>query len=380
MADHPKLEIREVSGRRALKAFIKVPWRIYRDDPNWVPPLLSERKAALSEKHPFFRHAQWQPWIAYRDGEPVGRISAQIDRLHQERYQNATGFFGLIEAIDDADVFEALFETAEDWLRDRGMKNIVGPFNLGINQEVGVLVDGFDTPPLVMTTHSPRYYDAAIRNCGYEPAQDMLAYELDFFTYRSPTVMKELIARTRGQVTIRELDRQNMEADLEDMRQIFNDAWQANWNFVPFTKEEFAAVGKEMLMIVPHDFLQIAEIDGEPAGFIVLLPDINSAIADLNGRLFPFGWARLLWRLKVGFPQGTRIPLMGVKRKFQKTIYGPSMAFMLIESLMKPGISRGGRRVEMSWILESNKPTRNIIEQFGGRITKRYRMYEKALP
>ena len=379
MNGHPTIEIREVRGKRALKAFIKVPWRIYRDDPNWIPPLLSERRAALSSKHPFFKHAAWQAWIAYRNGEAVGRISAQIDDLHQQRYGNSTGFFGLIESIDDDEVFSALFRTAENWLRDRGIKHIVGPFNLGINQEVGVLVEGFETPPLVMTTHSRRYYDTAIRNCGYAPAQDMLAYQLDFFSYRSPTVMKELIARTREHVTIRELNRKNMEADLEDMRQIFNDAWQANWNFVPFTKEEFAAVGKELLMIVPHDFLQIAEIDGEPAGFIVLLPDINSAIADLNGRLFPIGWAKLIWRLKVRFPKGTRIPLMGVKQKYQKTLYGPSMALLLIESLMKPGIARGGRQVEMSWILESNKPTRNMIEQFGGKITKRYRMYERSL-
>ena len=373
------IEIREASGGKTFKTFLRVPWRIYRDDPNWVPPLLSERKAALSGKHPFFRHASWQPWVAYRDGEAVGRISAQIDDLHQERYQNNTGFFGLIEAIDDDRVFTALFQTAENWLRERGMQHIVGPFNLGINQEVGVLVEGFETPPRVMTSHSPRYYDASIRRCGYEPAQDMLAYELDFDSYRSPSAMLELIKRTSDHIRIRELDRKNMAADLEDMRKIFNDAWQANWNFVPFTKEEFVAIGKELLMVVPHDFLQIAEIDGEPAGFIVLLPDINIAIADLNGRLFPFGWAKLLWRLKVSFPQAARIPLMGVKKQYQNTIFGPAMAFMLIETLKFPGISRGGRRVEMSWILESNKPTRNIIEQFGGRMTKRYRMYDKAL-
>jgi hypothetical protein len=340
---------------------------------------MAERKAALSGKHPFFKHAVWQAWIAYRDGEPVGRISAQIDELHQQRYGNRTGFFGLIEAIDDEDVFTTLFRTAEDWLRDRGMRHIVGPFNLGINQEVGILVEGFETPPLVMTSHSAPYYDAGIRNCGYHPAQDMLAYQLDFDTYRSPSVMQELIARTSGHIRIRELDRKKMGADLEDMRNIFNDAWQDNWNFVPFTKEEFAAVGKELLMLVPHDFLQIAEIDGEPAGFIALLPDINSAITDLDGRLLPFGWARLIWRLKVRFPRATRIPLMGVRQKYQNTIFGPAAAFMLIESLMEPGITRGGRQVEMSWILESNKPIRNIIEQFGGQITKRYRMYDKAL-
>jgi len=373
------IKIRAVTDKKTLKTFIKVPWSIYQDDPSWIPPLLSERKEALSSKHPFFKHAKWKAWIACRNEKPVGRISAQIDQLHQERYQNGTGFFGLIEAPDDPAVFSALFGTAENWLRENGMQNAIGPFNLGINQELGILVEGFETPPRIMTTHSPRYYGAAIEACGYRPAQDMLAYELDINTYKSPASKDEVINRYQGRIKVRELDRKNKEVDFETMRDIFNDAWQENWNFVPFTREEFTAIGKELLMVVPHDFLQIAEIDGEPAGFIALLPDINEAVADLNGRLLPFGWAKLLWRLKVKFPKAARIPLMGVRKKHQNTIFGPAMAYMLIESVMWPGLARGGQRVEMSWILESNKPTRNIIEKFGGKLTKRYRMYEKVL-
>jgi hypothetical protein len=381
MNDHSKknIEIRPVSNKKELKAFIKIPWNIYRDDPNWVAPLLIERKESLSSKHPFFKHASWQPWIAYVDGKPVGRISAQVDQLHQERYQNKTGFFGLIESPDDPAVFSALFSAAEDWLKNKGMQTVVGPFNLGINQEVGILVEGFETPPRIMTTHSAPYYGASIENCGYSPAQDMLAYELDIGSYKSPASKNEVLDRYQDRVKVRELNRKNTEADFEIMRDVFNDAWQDNWNFVPFTQEEFNAIGKELLMVVPHDFLQIAEIDGEPAAFIALLPDINHAIADLNGRLLPFGWAKLLWRMKVKFPKTCRIPLMGVRKKYQNTIFGPTMAYMLIESVMGPGLKRGGERVEMSWILESNKPTRNIIEKFGGRITKRYRMYEKTL-
>jgi len=381
MSDHSKknIEVRAVTDKKALRAFLRIPWSIYQDDPNWIPPLLFERKEALSNKNPFFKHAQWQAWTAYQDGKPVGRITAQIDQLHQERYNNKSGFFGLIEAPDDPAVFSALFETAENWLRNKGMENIIGPFNLGINQELGILVEGFETPPRIMTTHSARYYGAAIESCGYAPAQDMLAYELDIGTYKSPQSKDEVINRNKDRVKVRELNRKNKEADFEIMRDIFNDAWQDNWNFVPFTREEFSAIGKELLMVVPHDFLQIAEIDGEPAAFIALLPDINSAIADLNGRLLPFGWAKVLWRLKVKFPKACRIPLMGVRKKYQKTIFGPTMAYMMIESVMTPGLSRGGERVEMSWILESNKPTRNIIEKFGGKLTKRYRMYEKSL-
>jgi len=374
-----QLEIREVTGKKALKTFIRVPWSIYKDDPNWIAPLLFERKEALSSKNPFFKHAVWRAWIAYQDGKPVGRISAQIDELHQQRYNNKTGFFGLIEAPDDFDIFSALFEAAENWLRKNGMQQIVGPFNLGINQEVGILVDGFNTPPRVMTSHSPRYYGAAIEACGYQPAQEMLAYELDIHSYTSPISMQDLISRNSDRVKVRQLDPKNKEADFDLMRDIFNDAWQDNWNFVPFTQEEFRTIGKELSMVVPADFMQIAEIDGEAAAFIVLLPDLNEVSADLNGRLLPFGWAKLLWRLKVRFPKACRIPLMGVRQKYQNTIFGPTMALMLIESVIVPGMSRKGETVEMSWILDSNKPTINIIEKFGGKITKRYRMYEKDL-
>jgi len=373
------IEIREVTGKKDLKTFIRIPWSIYKDDPNWIAPLLFERKEAFSNKNPFFKHAVWRAWVAYQDGVPVGRISAQIDDLHQQRYHNKTGFFGLIEAPDDAQVFSALFETAENWLREQGMLRISGPYNLGINQEIGILIEGFDTPPRVMTSHSRNYYGAAIEDCGYQPAQDLLAYELDIHSYTRPGSMQEVIERNADRVKVRPLDRKNKEADFENMRQIFNDAWQNNWGFVPFTREEFITVGKELLLVVPIDFIQIAEIDGEAAAFIVLLPDLNEAAADLKGRLFPFGWAKLLWRLKVRFPKACRIPLMGVLQKYQKTIFGPTMAYMLVESVIEPGMSRKGELVEMSWILESNKPTRNIIEKFGGKITKRYRMYEKTL-
>ena len=373
------IEIRQVSGKQALKTFIRIPWDIYSDDPNWVPPLIIERKEAFSPKHPYHRHADWCAWMAYRDGHPVGRISAQIDHLHQQRYDNKTGFFGLIEAPDDADVFKALFETAEDWLRDRGMRQVLGPFNLGINQEIGILVDGFETPPYVMMGHSPPYYDSAIENCGYRKSQDLLAYEMDNNTLTIPRVMQALIDRSAKRVNVRFLRHREKKAELEIMREIFNDAWEHNWNFVPFTREEFRAIGKELMMLLPRDFIQIAEIDGEAAAFCVLIPNVNEAIADLNGRLFPSGWAKLLWRLKVGFPKTARVALMGVRQRYQNTRFGPALAYMVIKASMDAGTGRGLERCEMSWVLEHNHGIRNIIESIGGEITKRYRMYEKDL-
>ena len=374
-----QVEIRRVTDSSDLKAFIEVPWSIYRDDPNWVPPLKFERKEAFSEKNPFFEHAHWQAWLAYLNGVPVGRISAQIDSLYLERHDPHTGFFGLIEALDVAEVFAALFSTAQTWLKEQGMTTALGPFNLGINQEVGCLVEGFDSPPNVMMGHARPYYGQQIEKLGYSKAQDMLAYEMDRESFAMPAIVQRLLKRLEKQIRVRTIDRRNTAADLETMRNIFNDAWSDNWGFVPFTSSEFAAVGKELLMIVPTDFIHIADLNGKPAAFIVLIPNLNEAIADLDGSLFPFAWARLLWRLKVRLPISGRIALMGVRQEFQHTRLGPTLAFSVMRALHGPIISRGLMRVEASWILEQNQGMRNIMEQVGGVVTKRYRMYKKTL-
>jgi len=374
-----QIQLREVKDKATLETFIRVPWSIYRDDPAWVPPLLMERREAFSSKNPFFQHAEWQAWVAYRDGQPVGRISAQIDHLYLESHDREGGFFGLIEAPDDQAVFAALFGAAENWLRIKGMKRALGPFNLGINQEMGLLIEGFDSPPYVMTGHALPYYGAAIEALGYAPAQDTLAYELLARNFGMPPSMRKLLQRQGHRIRARAFDKKNQESDLEAMRGIFNDAWSNNWSFVPFTEAEFKAVGKELLMLVPAEFIRIAEVDGKPAAFIVMLSNINEAIADLNGRLLPFGWAKLLWRLKVRCPKSARVVLMGVLKEFQFTRLGPALAFLTIEGLEIPAKKRGIERVEMSWILESNRGVRNIIEQVSGKVTKRYRVYSKDL-
>ena len=372
------IQIKAVTGNRMLDDFIRVPWTIYRNDPNWIAPLIIERRQAFSDSHPFFLHAAWQAWIAYRDGKPAGRISAQVDELHLQKSDQKTGFFGLVEATDE-EILAALFEVAENWLRERGMQQVTGPFNLNINQDLGILVEGFDTPPYVMTGHALPHYGQAIENCGYEPVQDMLAYELSSGTLTIPRVMQALIDRSGERISTRNLDRRNSAAELDTMRDIFNDAWRNNWNFVPFTHEEFRHVGTELLKVVPDDFIQIATIDGKDSAFIVMLPNINEAIADLDGRLLPFGWAKLLWRLKVKFPKSARVPLMGVRQKYQNTRFGPALAYMTIKGVVDAGTARGLEKLEMSWILEHNHGVRNIIESLGGEVTKRYRMYEKDL-
>lgn len=373
------IRIEAVSNARSLRRFIRVPWSIYRGDEAWIPPLLMERKMALSPKNPFFEHAEWQAWVALRGGRPIGRISAQVDQRHLDRYRDNSGFFGLIEAPDEPAVFEALFTVAEDWLRARSIRRALGPFNLGINQEIGILVDGFDTPPYVMMSHSRPYYDAAIQSCGYRPAMDCLAYEIDPRGFELAPKVQSLVRRVASRCRVRPLNRKRLADDIHAMRDIFNDAWANNWNFVDFSAAEFEAVAKELLGLVPDDFVQIAEVDDKAAGFIAMLPNINEAIADLNGRLLPLGWTKLLWRLKVRYPRTGRVPLMGVRQKFQGTRLGPAIALSLIQSLHQPSLRKGLERAELSWILEENQAVRNIIETVGGWVSKRYRMYEKDL-
>lgn len=372
------LRIVAVTDKAALKDFLDLPYRLYAGDASWVPPLRLERSQALSPKNPFFQHATWQGWVAYDGAAPVGRISAQIDRLYEERHGERVGYFGMLEARDDPAVFRALFASAEGWLRQHHAVSAVGPFNLGINQELGLLVDGFETPPYFMMPHGLRYYPGAVEADGYQPVQDLLAYLIrpDFAV---PPVMEALVRRLGSRIRLRKIDTGNKDAELEVLRDIFNDAWSENWGFVPFTREEFTSIGREMLLLIPDDFIQIAELDGTPAAFIVLLPNLNEAIADLGGRLLPFGWARLLWRLKVRFPKTGRVPLMGVRRAHHHTRYGPGLAFSVIDAVRHPAMREGMREVELSWILEDNLGMRNIIESIGGRVSKRYRMYQKTL-
>jgi len=377
-AHQADIVLEPVTDRRSLDAFVRVPWTIYRDDPAWVPPLLFERKEALAAKQPIFQHLEWRAWVARRDGRAVGRISAQIDRLHLELHRDATGFFGFLESIDDDAVFGALFGAAERWLRERGMQRSRGPFGLNINQEVGLLVEGFESPPYFMMTHARPYYGPAVERQGYAPAADMLAY-LIRADFTPPPVMATLYARLRREITIRPLEPRHRDRDLDILCDVFNDAWADNWGFVPFTQAEFRTIGREMLMIIPPDFIQIAEIKGEPVAFIVLLPNVNEVIADLDGRLLPFGWIKLLKRLKFSYPRSARIPLMGVRRRLHNTRYGPGLALSVVEALRAPGLRVGFEDVEMSWILDTNEAMKNIIATLGGRLSKRYRVFDKVL-
>jgi hypothetical protein len=337
-----------------------------------------ERREHLSPHNPYFEHAQFQSWIAYRNGNAVGRISAQIDRLHLDQCQEKEGFFGMIEAEDNSETFKALLDTAEDWLRDHGMRRILGPYNLSINQEPGLLVDGFDTPPCLMMGHAHPYYGARIEENGYQKAKDLFAYMIDA-NFSHSAAMQAIVKRAKKRVTIRSIRKSNFDENLKIIEDIFNDAWSENWGFIPFTEAEFKQLGKDFKMIVDFELIKIAEVDGAPAAFMVVLPNINEAIRDLNGRLLPFGWLKLLWRLKVRFPETARIPLMGVRKQYHDSLLGAALAFMVIQAAQPRAIKRGIKKVEMSWILEDNKGMHDIIESIGGVAYKRYRIYRKDL-
>ncbi len=372
------LQIIKVEGRRALNEFIRLPWSLYRADPMWVPPLLLERREHLSPKNPYFKHASYCSWLAYRDSRPVGRISAQMDRLYLDRYRNATGFFGMLEAEDNTGTFQALLGTAESWLRNQGMQRISGPFNLSVNQELGLLVDGFDTPPSLMMGHARPYYGSRLEENGYAKEKDLLAY-LSYMDFKPSAAMQTVTKRAKKGVRIRSIQKSNFSAELKIIKSIHDDAWSQNWGFVPFTAEEFEHLGKDLKILANEELVKIAEVNGEPAAFLVVLPNINEVIRDLNGRLLPFGWLKMLWRLKVKYPQSARVPLMGVRRRYQNKLLGAALAFMMIASIQEPALKLGIKEVELSWILEDNMGMRNIIESSGSRLYKTYRIYSKKL-
>jgi hypothetical protein len=373
-----QITVEPITAPAQLKAFLRVPHNIYADDPNWIAPLDFEQRQRFSPKNHFFAHARWKGWVAFQDGLAVGRITAQIDDLHLQQYDDGMGYFGMVEAVDDPAVFQALFDAAESWLKEQGMRQVRGPFNLHVNEEVGLLVEGFETPPFVLMGHGKPWYGSRVEAQGYEPVKDVLAYHIrpDF---EAPRVMTKLAARVSDKVTVRPLRRDQLEADTQIIVDIFNDAWAQNWGFVPMAMDDFLETVKTLTMIMPEQYVQIAEYEGEPVAFIVALPNINEAARDLRGKLLPFGWAKLLWRLKVRHPHSARIPLMGVRQEYQRSRLGPTLAFMVIDAVRKELHARGVTNVEMGWILEDNDGMRNIIETIGGVAYKRYRFFEKSL-
>lgn len=374
------IEIQLVTGRAQLMRFIRLPERLMAADPHYIPPLRSERVAALTPKgNPFFGHAEAAFWLAVRDGKDIGRISAQIDRLAPSDPAAPIGNFGMLAAVDEEAVFAALLATAESWLAARGIRRVQGPFNLSINEESGLLVEGFETPPMLMMPHDAPYAGGRVAALGYEKIRDLYAYLVDTEA-ALPRGAAAMVARgLPPNVILRPMRTSHLKQDIASLVSIYNDAWSTHWGFVPITEAEVDHMAKAMKPLLHERLIWFAEVDGAPAAFGLCLPDLNAAIRDLGGKLLPFGWAKLLWRLKVSGVQTGRVPLMGVRKRHGNGMMGRLLALHVVEALRREAVARGITHVEMSWILEDNLPMRHLAEAIGGRQYKTYRIYEKTI-
>ena len=340
------IEIVPVAGRAMLGRFIRLPERLHRDDPHYIAPLHMERFDALTAKNPFFGHADIQFWLARRGGRDVGRISAQIDHQALAIRPDAAGQFGMIAAEDDPAVFAALLDTAAAWLRGRGMKRMQGPFNLNINEEIGLLVDGFDTPPMLLMGHDKPYAAARLEEQGLVKEKDVLAYIYDITTDLPAGARRLLNRPLPAKITVRRLDLKRYNEEIRTVTDIFNDAWRDNWGFVPLTETETEFLAKSLKPLLIPRLTSIVERDGVPVGFLVALPNLNEAIHDLGGKLLPLGFAKLLWRLKVAGVKTARVPLMGIRRSVAHDMIGSLLPFLMIDMVRTEAVTMGFRQIE----------------------------------
>lgn len=374
------VEVRPVRTKAEREAFVRVPFSLLRDDPHWVPPLLMERRELIDRrKNPFFEHGDAELFVAWRDGAPVGRISAQYDRLHHERHAKDEGFFGFFDAPDDPEVVAALWRAAESWHRERGHRRVLGPFNFTINGEAGVLVDGFDAPPYLLMNHNPPYYGPRLEALGFRKAKDLYAWRYVAGEVPAPAAQLAEFTRNAAGVRVRNLDPKRMDEEVRTIMTIFNEAWSKNWGYLPFTEAELAKMAREFRLLVDPRLVFIAEVDGEPAAMSLCLPNLNAAIHDLNGRLFPTGLVKLLWRLKVKGLDSARLILLGIRPKFRGRPDLKGLSVLLYVETHVKGKAAGYHRGELSWTLEDNEKINNGIRLMGGELYKTYRIYEKTL-
>jgi hypothetical protein len=379
------IRIVSVTSQEQRKVFAKFPWTIYQDDPNWVPPLFGDHLALLDpEKHPFWEHAEQQLFLAMRREEVVGTISAHINHRHNEVHEDKVGFFGFFEVIEDYAVAEALFDAATGWLKERGMEAIRGPESPSQNEEVGLLVDGFDRPRVVMMTYNPRYYQDFIERAGFEKAQDLWAWLLrtDIFDKDVQRLPRKILrvaeeVRKRENLVVRKFDKSQFDKEVELAKVIYNGGWEKNWGFVPFTDHEIDHLGQELKPILDPDLIYIAEVDGKPAGISLGVPDVYQAL--LPARPQPNKWSlpwtllKLLWHQRK--IDTFRVLIMGVLPEYRALGID---ALFYVETA-RGSFAKGYDYCEMSWILESNDMVNRIIERLGGEIYKTYRIYEKPV-
>jgi GNAT superfamily N-acetyltransferase len=385
------ITIRPVTTKADRKAFVDLPFRLYKDNPNWVPPLKDEAMGLITPgKNPFFEHAVAQLFLAERDGKVVGRISASIDHMWTPMPADKgggadSGNWGYLDAQDKG-VADLLIVAAEDWLRAKGVKRSIGPISMSIWEEPGLLIKGHDHPPTVMMGYDDARYEPWVESWGYKKVKDLHTWDLDI-THEFPPLIGRIVAASEKnpRIRVRKVNKKKFAEEAAIILGILNDAWSDNWGYVPFTESEIAFAGKKMKPIIFNDLVMVAEYDGEPVAFMMAWPDLNEMQADLNGELFPFGFIKLLWRLNGGLSgkpksRTIRVPLMGVVKKLQSSRMASQLAFQMIEYIRREAIAHYGNvRGELGWVLEDNQGMNAIADAIESKINKTYRIYEKAL-
>lgn len=379
MNDIQLLPVKTDADRRA---FVRMTIDLYKDDHAFVQPLDYEILARLNPKsNPLLASSAHQLWLAYRDNVVVGRIGAIINQNYVDHYGEKAGHFGYFEAIDDDQVIDALFTAASQWLGQQGMAQIAGPYNFSVNEECGLLIEGFERSPAIMMPHGRRYYQAALEKRGFTKACDMYALwypaRLGFMPARRKAFVDKLVNKPK--IEVRGFDFKNFEREIITAVEIFNDAWANNWGFVPLSDAEARHMASELRPIITRYNTVMCCVDGEPAAFGIVLPNINEAIAPYEGKLLPLNWAKFLWWLKVKKPTTARMPLMGIRQKFQGKPIGAAFAYKIIEMVNDSSVENGIVNAELSWILESNKAMITMLEDIGAVIDKTYRIYEKPI-
>jgi hypothetical protein len=371
-----EIKIKPLESKKDLSDFIKLPWKIYRDDPNWVPPLILDMKKILDKKkNPFFQHSDAELFLAHRSGEVVGRIAAIINRNHNLYHNDKVGFFGFFESIDDHEVANALLRAAESWVEAHGMTALRGPTNFSTNDTCGFLSEGFDSHPVLLMPYNPKYYLGLMESAGFQKIKELYAY---YFNRDMPIPERfaEMARRTLADESIRfrPLNLKDFENEVKRVQEIYNEAWQDNWGFVPMTEAELSHMAKDLKQIVDPDIVYFAEVNGETAGFSLSLPDYNEILKDLNGRLLPFGIFKLLLnRKKI---KRIRVITLGVKTKFQKK---RALAPTFYYETYTRGKNKGYALGEFSWILEDNLLMNRALEGLGAKLYKKYIIYEKPI-
>ena len=377
----PDVQIAPVREGSDLEAFVRLPWAIYRSDPYWVPPLISDVKKLLDRSHhPFHEHGDVEYFLARRrgarggrSGEVVGRIAAIVNHAHNQFHEEKTGFFGFFEVIDDENVSALLLQAAADWLAERGMARMRGPASFSSNEEFGLLVDGFDSSPMVMMPYNPERYVHHLEGHGLRGVKDLVAYYMTDDTI--PDRLLKMLARMeqRNQVTVRPMNKKKFEEEVELIRGIYNSAWEKNWGFVPMSNPEIDHMAKELKPVVDPDLVAFAEKEGKTIGFALALPDLNQALKKANGRLWPFGLPRML--LEMRKIHRLRVLTLGVLAEYRRL----GADVLLYSHLYRRGTAKGYSAGEFSWILADNEPMRRALEQIGARVYKTYRIYEQPL-